>query len=80
MVTLILAINCKKNVLSLIHLEIQNLKIVKYFAKLKLLGCAVCLRLLQKENFSIAIDKRDYHIPMIYLGKSKEVTAVLNFN
>ena len=39
----------RKYVLSLILLEIQNVKIIKRFAKVKLFGCAVFPRLLKIE-------------------------------
>jgi hypothetical protein len=52
----------------------KNLKIVKCFEKVELLGCAVSLRLLKIEQSKY---NRDYHITMINLGKSKEVTTVL---
>ena len=61
----------------------RNVKIVKCFAKVMLFGCAVSLRLLKLEHFFflqlIANKKnnRGYHIPMIDLGESKKVTAVL---
>ena len=58
--------------------------IVKCFAKVKLLGCAVSLRLLKIEHFFVLRFNIDcyykniwgYRIPMIDLGKSKKVKAV----
>ena len=59
------------------------MKIVKCFANIELMGCAVSLRLLRIGHFFflqlIANQKIKgvTNIPMIDLGKSKEVTAVL---
>ena len=60
--------------------DTKTLKIIKCFAKVEPFGCAVSLTLLKIEHF-FAIDSkskndRGYRIPMINLGKSKEVTAV----
>ena len=75
----------RKIFLSLILVEIQKRKIVKCFAKVEIL-CDVSLRLLKIEYFfflkSIDYQKngRGNHIPMIDLGKSKKVTAVLKLS
>ena len=77
-----LSIAKRKNVLSVILLEIQKRKNTQMLCKSRAFRICCISKIIKDKTFFflqlIANKKnRSYHIPMIELGKNKKVTAVL---